>query len=187
MPKGTGQRGHPTKGDSALSRKATQHQDFVGEAAPERDKSRQVEQQRIRRDQHALEKETVKEMARELEEISGVSEPPRREMPVAPEPSPAQTAATATEPERQRFQIPGSLREGIELIRHRGPQVLDALRAKAEERLVDMPAPVRAAVHLTERAIGLALWPVRTGARLFGRALETPAALVRILMSRRPT
>jgi len=128
MPKGTGQRGHRTKGDSALSRKATQHHDFVGQAEPERDKSRAVEQQRIRRDQEELEKETVKEMA-----------------------------------------------------------MLDALRAKAEERLVDMPAPVRAAVHLTERAIGLALWPVRTGARLFGRALETPAALVRILMARRTT
>src|SRR5215470_5878221 len=97
------------------------------------------------------------------------------------------TKGTAPQPERQRLQIPGSLREGIELIRHRGPQVLDALRARAEERLVDMPAPVRAAVHLTERAIGLALWPVRTGARLFGRALETPAALVRILMARRTT
>ena len=187
MPKGTGQRGHRTKGDSALSRKATQHQDFVGQAEPERDKSREVEQQRIRRDQEELKKETVKQMARELEEVSVVSEPPRKESSGASEPPPTQAAGMAPEPERQRLQFPGSVREGIELIRQRGPQVLDALRAKAEERLVDMPAPVRAAVHLTERAIGLALWPVRTGARLFGRVLETPAALVRILMARRTT
>jgi len=178
MPKGTGQRGHRTKGDAALSRKATQHQDFVGQAEPDRDKSRELEQQRIRRDQQKLEKETVKEMARELEEVAGVSEPPR---------TAAAGGASAPEPERPRLRIPGSLREGIELIRQRGPQALDALRAKAEERLADMPAPVRTAVHLTERALLLALWPVRAGARLFGRALETPAALIRILIARRAT
>ena len=180
MPKGTGQRGHRTKGDSALSRKATQHHDFVGQAEPDRDRSRELEQERIRRDQEKLEKETVKEMARELEEVSGVAEPRRA-------PIEADGARSAPKAEQPGLQIPGSLREGIELIRRRGPQALDALRAKAEERLGDMPAPVRAAVHLTERALLLALWPVRAGARLFGRALETPAALVRILIARRST
>lgn len=180
MPKGTGQRGHRTKGDSALSRKATHHHDFVGQAEPDRDKSRELQQERIRRDQEKLEKETVKEMARELEEVSGVAEPPQA-------PAEADGARSAAEPEKPGLQFPGSLREGIELIRRRGPQALDALRAKAEERLGDMPAPVRAAVHLTERAVLLALWPVRVGARLFGRALETPAALVRILIARRST
>ena len=73
------------------------------------------------------------------------------------------------------------------MIRQRGPQALDALRAKAEQRLGEMPAPVRTAVHLTERALVLALWPLRAGARLMGRVLETPAALVRILIARRAT
>jgi len=38
---------------------------------------------------------------------------------------------------------------------------------------------------LTERAVGLALWPVRAGVHLVGRMLETPVALVRILIARR--
>ena len=81
--------------------------------------------------------------------------------------------------------MPRNLRQGIDLLRQRGPEVFDALRAKAEQRLEQMPAPVRSAVHLTERAVGLALWPVRAGVSLMGRVLETPAALVRILLARR--
>jgi|GEM_PF-1319483 len=176
MPKGTGQRGHRTKADSALSRKATPHHDFVGQAEADREKSREVEEERIRRDREALEKETVGEMARELEQVSGVSEPAQ-----APPPE----GAAAAQPQFPLFEIPKSLREGLTLLRERGPQALDALRAKAEQRLGEMPSPVRTAVHLTERAVGLALWPVRVGARIVGRALETPAALIRILVARR--
>jgi len=179
MPKGTGQRGHRTKGDAALSRKATQHQDFVGQAEPDREQSREVEEQRIRRDREQLEKDVVKRMAQELEKASGVSQP-------SP-PPPAVGAQAAPEQDRPRFEMPGSLREGIELIRRRGPEALDAMRAKAEQRLGEMPSAVRTAVHLTERAVGLALWPVRAGARLVGRVLETPATLLRILIARRTT
>src|SRR6266852_1659203 len=114
MAKATGKRGHRTKADEALSRKATQHHDFVGQAEPDREQSRAVE-------------------------------------------------------------------EGIDLIRQRGPDLLEALRAKVEQ----MPAPVKGAVRLTERAVGMALWPVRAGAHLVGRVLETPVALVRILIARR--
>jgi hypothetical protein len=175
MPKGTGQRGHKTKGDAALSRKATQHQDFVGQAEPDREQSREVEKRRIQRDREQLEKEVVKETAQELERASAVAEPARA----------AQGGQAGAGQERPQFAIPGSLREGIDLIRRRGPPALDALRAKAEQRLGEMPSPVRTAVHLTERAIGLALWPVRAGARLVGHVLETPAALLRILIGRR--
>jgi hypothetical protein len=164
MPKGTGQRGHRTKGDAALSRKATQHHDFVGQAEPDREQ---------------LEKDVVKRMAQELEQASGVSPP-------SP-PASAVSAQAAPEQDRPRFEMPGSLREGIELIRRRGPEALDAMRAKAEQRLGEMPSPVRTAVHLTERAVGLALWPVRAGARLVGRVLETPITLLRILIARRTT
>jgi len=118
MAKATGKRGHRTKADEALSRKATQHHDFVGQAEPDREQSRTVE-------------------------------------------------------------------EGIDLIRQRGPDLLEALRAKAEQRLEQMPAPVKGAVRLTERAVGMALWPVRAGAHLVGRVLETPVALARILIARR--
>jgi hypothetical protein len=48
-----------------------------------------------------------------------------------------------------------------------------------------MPQPVKSAVRLTERAVGFALWPVRAGVHLVGRMLETPVALVRILIARR--
>jgi len=180
MAKATGKRGHRTKADEALSRKATRHHDFVGQTEPEREQSRSVEEERIRRDHEELEKEVVQEMAKELEQVSGVTEPPRAQ--------PAQ-AGPAAEGARERppFEIPTSWREGIDLIRQRGPDVLEALRAKAEQRLEEMPAPVKGAIRLTERAVGLALWPVRAGARLFGRMLQMPAALVRIMIARRTT
>lgn len=178
MAKATGKRGQRTKADDALSRKATHHHDFVGQADHDREQSRAMEQERIRRDQKELEKEVVQEMAQELEQISGVAEPPR--------PAPAPERPTAEQPRpAPAFEIPKSLREGIDLLRRRGPEALEALRQKAEERLESMPSPVKSAVRLTERAVGLALWPVRAGARLVGRVLETPVALVRILIARR--
>lgn len=184
MAKAGGKRGHKTKAEDVLARKATQHHDFVGQAEGEREQSRQAEQQRIRRDQQQLEKEVVQEMATELEQMAGVAEPPRAETP--------RTEPLRSEPRREEaprgrapFEMPRNLRQGIDLLRQRGPEVFDALRVKAEQRLEQMPAPVRSAVHLTERAVGLALWPVRAGVSLMGRVLETPAALVRILLARR--
>jgi hypothetical protein len=174
MGKATGKRGHKSKAEEVLSRKATQHHDFVGQAEGDREQSRAIEQQRIRRDQKDLEKEVVQEMATELEQMAGVAQPPP-----APETPPRE--ATSKPP----FEMPKNLREGIDLLRRRGPEALEMLRAKAEQRLEQMPAPVKGAVHLTERAVGLALWPVRASVHFLGRVLETPAALVRILLARR--
>ena len=75
MAKATGKRGQRTKADDALSRKATHHHDFVGQADHDREQSRAMEQERIRRDQKELEKEVVQEMAQELEQISGPGRP----------------------------------------------------------------------------------------------------------------
>ena len=174
MAKGTGKRGHKSKAEDVLSRKATQHHDFVGQAEGDREQSRAIEQQRIRRDQQQLEKEVVQEMATELEDIAGVAQPP----PAAA--APARQAAA--EPP---FEMPKNLREALDLLRRHGPAALESLRTKAEQRLEQMPGPVKGAVRLTERAFGLALWPVRAGAHFMGRVLETPAALVRILLGRR--
>ena len=180
MAKAAGKRGHK-KAEEALSRKATQHHDFVGQAEAERAESRAVEEARIRRDQEQLEKEVVHEMAHELEQMAGAAEAP---------PSPASTDARGAEQARTAaeapspIQIPTSVRETIDLLR-RAPEALETMRAKAEERLEQMPAPIKAAIHLTERAFGLALWPVRTGVHLMSRMLETPAALFRILLARR--
>ena len=77
------------------------------------------------------------------------------------------------------------MRDAIDLLRRGAPEAFDALRAKAEERIEEMPWPVKTAIHLTERAFGLALWPVRASVHLMGRVLETPAALLRILLTRR--
>jgi hypothetical protein len=181
MAKAAGKRGHK-KAEEALSRKATQHQDFVGQAEAERAESRAVEEARIRRDQEQLEKEVVHEMTQELEQMAAVAEPP-------PSPAPgdgggAEPAAPAAET-RPPIEIPTSVREAIELLRRRGPEALEMMRAKAEERLEQMPPPIKTAIHLTERAFGLALWPVRAGVHFMGRMLETPAALLRILLARR--
>jgi len=178
MAKATGKRGHRTKADDALSRKATRHHDFVGQADQDREQSRAVEEERIRRDQKELEKEVVQEMAQELEQVSGVAGPQR----------PARDAGEPVAQQRREappFEMPKNVRDGIDLLRQRGPEALEALRRKAEERLEQMPAPVKSAVRLTERAVGLALWPMRAGAHLVGRVLETPVALIRILIARR--
>src|SRR5712672_3014569 len=112
MAKATGKRGHKTKADDVLSRKATQHHDFVGQADQDREQSRAVEKERIRRDQKELEKEVVQEMAQELEQMSGVAGPQR----------PAADARRPAEPRREAapFEMPRSLREGIDLLRQRG-------------------------------------------------------------------
>jgi hypothetical protein len=179
MAKAAGKRG-PKKAEEALSRKATQHHDFVGQAEAERVESRAVEQARIRRDQQKLEKEVVQEMAQELEQMAAVAE-----TPASPTPADERAPRAPAEEPRPAIEIPTSVRETIDLLRRHGPEVLETMRAKAEERLEQMPGPVKGAIHLTERAIEVALWPVRTGVHLMGRVLETPLALLRILLARR--
>jgi len=177
MAKSTGKRGHRSKAENVLSRKATQHHDFVGQAENERAQSRGVEQERIRRDQDELSKEVGHEMAAELEQMAGVSEKP--------------AAAAASEPAKEEprplFERPRNLREAVQLVRDRAPEAFEAMRAKAEERLEQMPAPVKEIVQLSERAIALALRPVRAGVHLLGRVLLTPLALVRLLVTNRGT
>jgi hypothetical protein len=180
MPKAGGKRNRK-KAEDALSRKATQHHDFVGEAEADRAQSRAVEEMRIEHDHRELEKEVVHEMATELEQMAGVAQP-------AAEPADAaRREASVSETAETRPPSPsqGAVRDTIDLIRRTAPEAFDAMRAKAEERLEAMPGPVKTAIHLTERAFGLALWPVRTGVHLMGRVLETPVALLRILLTRR--
>jgi hypothetical protein len=182
MAKAAGKRGHK-KAEEALSRKTTQHHDFVGQAEAERAESRAAEQARIRRDQQELEKEVVQEMAHELEEMAAVAETPPS--PDRADQRVADTPGVRVEEARPAIEFPTSVRETIDLLRRHAPEAFETMRAKAEERLEQLPGPVKGAIHLTERAIGLALWPVRTGVHLMGRILETPAALFRILLARR--
>ena len=182
MAKAAGKRG-PKKAEEALSRKATQHHDFVGQTEAERAESRAVEEARIRRDQERLEKEVVHEMAHEIEQMAGVAQPPPS--PATAGASAPETSGVRAEEPRPPIEIPTSVRETIDLLRQRGPEVLESMRAKAEQRLEQMPEPIKGVIHLTERAFGLALWPIRTGVHLMGRVLETPMALFRILLARR--
>ncbi|TMA29444.1 MAG: hypothetical protein E6J78_01480 [Deltaproteobacteria bacterium] len=62
----------------------------------------------------------------------------------------------------------------------------ERLRAKAEQRLEDMPEPIKRAIGLGETVVGLMLIPLRFGLHLACDFLEVPAALLRVF-SRRET
>jgi hypothetical protein len=189
MGKTTGKRGpttpkgHKTRAEAVLARKAVQHHEFVGDAEPERAKARVEEEQRIERDHEQLDKEIVHEMERELK---------------------AEASATPKSvAEVLRFPRPRTLREGVQLLREKAPEIAelirekapgiaqelrrraDSLRAVAETRLARMPAPVRETVHLSERAVSLMVIPVRLGVQVVARALRTPAEMLRLFVQGR--
>jgi hypothetical protein len=181
MGKTTGKRGpttpkgHKTRAEAVLARKAVQHHDFVGDTEPERAKARAEEGQRIERDHEQLDKEMVQEMKRELDTEATASEKTEK------------SAADVL-----RFPRPHTLREGVQLIREKAPEIADqlrrradALREVAEARLAQMPAPVRDAVHLSERAIALMVVPVRLGVLVVARAMRTPAEMLKLFLRSR--
>jgi hypothetical protein len=78
--------------------------------------------------------------------------------------------------ERRRTQLPRSV--------HQAKGLMEKMREKAEERLEDMPEPVKRAIDLGETALALMLVPVRFGLHLIRDALEVPAAMLRMLARR---
>ncbi|MGZ6144352.1 MAG: hypothetical protein ACXWLM_13505, partial [Myxococcales bacterium] len=68
MPRQTGKGSHHRK-EAAMTRKATQHQEFVGGAEPERAEAKFREHEKLEAERSA---ETVREMAHELEEAAGL-------------------------------------------------------------------------------------------------------------------
>jgi hypothetical protein len=161
-------KGHRSRAEDALTRKAVQHHDFIGETAKERERSRAVEQERMERDRVDIEKDVVREMEQEFEEAAAVGQDNRLA-------------------EVLNFPRPKSLRQGIEILRDRGPAAFAILREKAEERLAGMPAPVKGAVKASERAFGMLAAPVRVGVHLIADALRTPAQMLRLLLVNRRT
>jgi len=161
-------KGHRSRAEDALSRKAVQHHDFIGDAAKDREKSRAVEEQRMERDRVEAEKDVVREMEQEFEEVAGVQQDTRLA-------------------DVLNFPRPKSFRQGYEILRDRAPAALEILRGKAEERLAEMPEPVKNAVHASERAFGLLAAPVRVGVHLIADALRTPAQMIRLLLVNRRT
>jgi hypothetical protein len=61
---------------------------------------------------------------------------------------------------------------------------MERLRAKAEERLGEMPEPVKRAIDVGEIVVGMMLIPLRFGLHLVRDFLEVPAAVLRIFSRR---
>jgi hypothetical protein len=151
-------RGHKRRA-SALERKAMQHHEFVGEAAPER---AEAEFRKRDRQQQEQNREVVQEMAAELRDLSaGV---------------PADGSLGAEIP----FRIPRSVDEAKQVVR----EAPEALREKARERLDSLPEPARTAVQMAASTANILLAPARFGLHLAREILRLPFAVVGALRHR---
>ncbi len=147
------------KKEPAFARKATQHQDFIGQAAPERAEAEVRKQERVEQEHEQF---VVEEMSKALSDVV------EQTAPVLP------------------LRRPTSFRDGVSMLKEfASPETLEKLRAKAEERLADLPPPVKKAVEMATRVTQVLTAPVSAGLRLIGAVLRTPAAMVR-LIARRP-
>ena len=156
MPRQTGKGSHKRK-EAAFERRATQHTDFIGQAAPERAEAELRKHERLEAERSH---ETVREMAAELEQFAGLKEGPGN-------PS-------------LSFRLPRSIDEGKRLIR----DAPDALREKARERLELLPEPAQKAIQLAQGAAELLFVPVRFGLGIVRELVRLPATVFRILRHR---
>jgi len=140
----------------ALERKATQHHDVIGEAGPERAEAEFRKHERLEEERNV---ETVREMAKELEQVAGVSKGDGAIGPELP------------------FRLPRSVEEGKRLIR----EAPDALRDKARERLEKMPEPAQKAILVAESMVQVMFAPMRIGWALARELMRLPVALLRVL------
>ncbi len=151
-------RGHKRRA-SALERKAMQHHDFVGDAAPER---AEAEFRKRDRQQQEQDREVVQEMAAELRDLSaGV---------------PADGSFGAEIP----FRIPRSVDEAKQVVR----EAPEALREKARERLDSLPEPARTALQMAASTANMLLAPARIGLHLAREILRLPFTVVGALRHR---
>lgn len=156
-----GPKGTREKKEAAFTRHAAGHsmqqKQFVGDAGPERAAAEQSKNERV---EEARTADVVREMADRLEEEAGVRKP-------------------------AGLRMPKSLKDGVELLNTlREPETREQLREKARERLEELPAPVRFALGVAERATGLVMKPVQKGVRLIAEALRVPSALFKTLTRR---
>ncbi|HEY6911399.1 MAG TPA: hypothetical protein VI356_18615 [Myxococcales bacterium] len=151
-------RGHKRRA-SALERKAVQHNEFVGDAAPER---AEAEFRKRDRQQEEENREVVREMAAELRDLSkGV---------------PADGSMGAEIP----FRIPRSVDEAKQVVR----DAPEALREKARERLENLPEPARTALEMAAATANMLLAPARVGLHLAREILRLPFTVVGALRHR---
>lgn len=153
---GKGSRHHPRA--SAIERKATKHQEFIGQAEPERAEAEFRKHERLEAEEN---REVVREMAAELEEAAGVK------------------GNGAIGPEFP-FRIPRSVDEAKEIAR----EVPEALREKARERLEKIPEPARKALQVAGTTAGMLLAPLRLGLQVAREVVRLPFNLFRSLRER---
>lgn len=146
------------KKEPVFARKAVHHHQFIGEAEPERHAAEAMKNERVEKEH---EKFVVEEMARELEDVVEQSEP------VLP------------------LRMPTSIRDGISMLKETAsPETFEKLRAKAEERMAELPRPFHVALEMAQRATKFLAEPVALGVRLVSSIVKTPAAMLRLLTRR---
>ncbi len=158
MAKQTGKGSRYQRRASAIERKATKHQQFVGDANPDRAEAEFRKHERLQAEEN---REVVREMADELEQAAGV----KGDGAIGPQ---------------FPLRIPRSVDEAKQIVR----DAPEALREKALERLEKLPEPARRALRLAESTAGLLLVPLRFGWHVAREVLRLPLSVLRTLRQR---
>ena len=153
MPRQTG-KGRRRR-QAAFEKRATQHHDFIGDADAERAEAEFRKHDVMETAENA---ETVREMARELEQVAGVK------------------GDGATGPEFP-IRIPRSIEEGKRMVR----EAPGALREKARERLEELPERTQKLIGIATDVAGLLFAPLRIGFALAREVLRVPLAMIHVL------
>jgi hypothetical protein len=156
--KQTGKGSRHQRRASAIERKATQHQEFVGSADADRAESEFRKHERLDAEET---REVVREMASELEAAAGIK-------------------SDGTTGSESSFRIPRSVDEAREIVR----DVPDVLREKARERLGRLPESAQQALHVAESAAAVLLIPVRFGLQLAREVIRLPFSVLRTFRHR---
>jgi hypothetical protein len=141
----------------ALERKATQHHDFIGDAAPERAEAEFRKHERLKAEEN---REAVQEMAAELNKLA------------------------AKGPE---LRVPRSLDEAKQAVADAKEAVRgapDLLAEKARQRLGPFREPAEQALHVAAAAANVLLMPARIGLHLLMEVVRLPFSVASALRDR---
>jgi hypothetical protein len=156
--KQTGKGSRHQRRASAIERKATKHQQFVGDAAPDRAEAEFRKHDHLEAEEN---REVVREMAHELEAAAGL----KHDGAIGPE---------------FPLRIPRSIQDVKEIAR----DAPEALREKARERLEKLPEPAQKAMQWAGSTAGLLVGSVRFGLHLAQEVLRLPLSVLRTLRQR---
>jgi len=156
--KQTGKGSRHQRRASAIERKATQHQDFVGQADVERAEAEFRKHERVQAEENH---EVVRQLAAVIAKAAGVK------------------GDGALGPEFP-LRVPRSVEDAKDMVR----DLPDALRDKARERLGKLPKPAQKALRAAETAAMVLLIPVRLGLGIAREVVRLPFALLQSLRHR---